>query len=117
MLLASGVAIAADFDSAYSTYQSGNYEAAFKEMLPLAEQGNIDAQWYIGLMYDDGKGVPEDDKIAVKWYTKVADKGDRWAQSVLGIMYDRGEGVPENDKTAVKWFTKAAEQGGGWISK
>ena len=111
MLLSSGVAIAADYDSAYSTYLSGNYEAAFKEMLPFAEQGNVDAQFYIARMYDTGKGVPENDKTAVKWYTLSAEQGDRWAQNTLAFMYDNGEGVPENDKTAVKWYTKAAEQG------
>jgi len=111
MLLSSGVAIAADYDSAYSTYQSGSFSAAFKEMLPFAEQGNIDAQWHIGLMYDKGKGIPKDDKTAVKWYTLAAEQGDAKAQFNLGVMYARGEGVPENDKTAVKWFTLAAEQG------
>ena len=72
LLLASGVAVAAN-----STSQSENYEAAFKKMLPLAEQGNIDAQKLMGLMYDIGRGVPEDAKLAVKWFTKAANKGDR----------------------------------------
>ena len=87
MLLASGVASAADYDSAYP---SGDYKAAFKEMLPLAEQGSIDAQRYIELMYDEGKGILVDDKLAVKWYTKGAEKGDRWAQFNLGVMYANG---------------------------
>ena len=77
LLLASVVSVAANYDSANSTSQSRNYEAAFKKMLPLAEQGNIDAQKLIGLMYDIGRGVPEDDKLAVKWFTKAANKGDR----------------------------------------
>tara|TARA_R110002096_G_scaffold158845_1_gene324382 strand:+ start:917 stop:1510 length:594 start_codon:yes stop_codon:yes gene_type:complete len=110
MLLASGVANA-DYNSAYSAYKSGDYKAAFKEMLPLAEQGNIDAQWHIGLMYSNGEGVPENDKTAVKWYTLAAEQGYDKAQYNLGNMYNNGRGVPENDKTAVKWYTLAAEQG------
>ena len=59
-------------------------------------------------MYDNGYGVPESHKTAVKWYTKAAEQGDANAQYNLGVMYDNGEGVPENDKTAVKWYTLAA---------
>jgi TPR repeat protein len=62
-------------------------------------------------MYSDGLGVPENDKTAVKWYTKAAEQGLVEAQHNLGLMYDKGEGVLENDKTAVKWYTKAAGQG------
>jgi hypothetical protein len=111
LLLSNGVASAADYNSAYSTFQSGNYEAAFQEMLPFAEQGNVDAQYYIARMYDEGRGALENDKAAVKWYTLAAEQGDRWAQYSLGRKYDFGEGAPENDKTAVKWYTLAAEQG------
>ena len=59
-------------------------------------------------MYDNGEGVPENDKTAVKWLTKAAEQGYVDAQYNLGLMYDNGEGVPENDKTAVKWYTLAA---------
>jgi TPR repeat protein len=92
LLLASGVA-SADYNSALSAYSSGDYKAAFKEMLPLAEQGNIDAQFWIADMYDSGKGVPENDKAAVKWYTLSAEQGDKYAEYQLGLMYDNGEGV------------------------
>ena len=111
LLLSNGVASAADYNSAYSTFQSGNYEAAFQEMLPFAEQGNVDAQYYIARMYDEGRGALENDKAAVKWYSLAAEQGDRWAQYSLGVMYDNGYGVPVNDKTAIKWYTLAAEQG------
>jgi hypothetical protein len=110
LLLASGVA-SADYNSALSAYSSGDYKAAFKEMLPLAEQGNIDAQFWIADMYDSGKGVPENDKAAVKWYTKAAEQGYAKAQYRLGSMYYDGEGIPQNYKTAAKWYTKAAGQG------
>ena len=107
----SGAAVAADYYSAYSTYQSGDYKAAFKEMLPFAEQGNIDAQWLIAYMYSVGEGVPQNYKTAVKWYTLSAEQGDASAQYNLGMKYFDGQGVLKSYKTAVSWYTKAAEQG------
>ena len=76
-----------------------------------AEQGDAKAQYYLGDMYEYGEGVPEDDAVAVKWYTKAAEQGHAKAQYNLGVMYDNGTGVPEDDAVAVKWFTKVAEQG------
>ena len=62
-------------------------------------------------MYEDGKGVPKDDKEAVKWYRKAADQGYKYAQNNLGLMYEDGKGVPKDYKEAVKWYRLAANQG------
>ena len=62
-------------------------------------------------MYATGRGVPKNDKTAVKWYRLAAKQGDADAQNNLGWMYDNGKGVSQNDKTAVKWYKLAAEQG------
>jgi TPR repeat protein len=107
MLLASGVASAADFYKGLEAAQSGDFKTALAEWTPLAEQGDSDAQYNLGVMYATGEGVPENDKTAVKWYTKAAEQGYASAQYNLGVMYYNGEGVPENDKTAVKCYTKA----------
>ena len=87
------------------------HSTEFDDQLELAKQGDAKAQYKLGLMYDDGEGVQQDDKTAVKWYTKAAEQENASAQTNLGLMYDNGRGVPENDKTAVAWYTKAAEQG------
>ena len=71
----------------------------------LAVQSNL------GLMYDNGEGVPEDDRQAVFWYRKAAKQGDAVAQSNLGNMYDDGEGVPKDDVQAYVWINLAAAQG------
>ena len=84
---------------------------SYRTMLSMAEQGDVDAQAYLGLMYAEGKGVPEDDAEAVKWFLKAAEQGNAYAQYNLGFMYAEGEGVPEDDAEAVKWYRKAAEQG------
>ena len=62
-------------------------------------------------MYDRGRGVPQDYKLAFKWFTKAAEQGYASAQFNLGSMYNQGDGVPQDDKMAFKWYTKAAEQG------
>ena len=89
----------------------GAVASEFDETKALGEQGVAYAQYNLGLMYDNGEGVPENDAEAVKWYGKAADQGHSGAQSNLGFMYDNGEGVPENDAEAVKWYRKAADQG------
>ena len=58
-----------------------------------------------------GKGVPEDDVEAVKWYRKSAEQGNADAQYNLGVCYKHGIGVPKDDAEAVKWYLKSAEQG------
>ena len=101
----------ADFDDSVEAYNSGDYATALQEFQPLAEQGDAKAQFNLGFMYDNGKGVPENDAEAAKWYRKAAEQGDVMAQYSLGGMYFRGEGVSQNFTEAVKWFRKAAEQG------
>ena len=83
----------------------------FDETMALAKQGEAYAQHNLGVMYENGEGVPENDAEAVKWYRKAADQGEANAQFNLGVMYDNGDGVPENDAEAVKWYRKAADQG------
>ena len=61
-------------------------------------------------MYDNGEGVPEDDRQAVFWYRKAADQGNASAQLNLGLMYANGEGVPEDYVRAYAWGNLAAAQ-------
>ena len=76
-----------------------------------AKQGVAKAQHSLGLMYERGEGVPQDDAEAVKWYRKAAEQGVAEAQYNLGVMYGKGQGVPQDYAEAVKWYRKAAEQG------
>ena len=47
----------------------------FKETLQAAEQGNAQAQYNLGVMYDNGQGVRRDHKIAKEWFGKACDNG------------------------------------------
>lgn len=76
-----------------------------------AEQGDANAQYFLGIRYDYGNGIPENDAEAVKWHRLAAEQGLSIAQYSLGLRYDNGDGIPENDSEAVKWYRLAAEQG------
>jgi len=99
------------FQSAASAFERKNYPVALKILTELAEQGDAKAQFNLGVMYDNGEGVPKDASQAVTWYRKAAEQGDAAAQFNLGVMYDNGEGVPKDASQAVTWYRKAAEQG------
>jgi TPR repeat protein len=96
----------------------------FKNLIKLAEKGNIDAQFNLASMYDSGDGVPQDRRQAAYWYSKAAEQGHVGAEAILaaeqgnaddqfslGWMYYIGEVVPQDYQQAVYWYTKAAEQG------
>ena len=62
-------------------------------------------------MYENGQGVQQNPKKAVKWYRLAADQGLPDAQNGLGLMYKRGLGVLQDHEEAVKWYQLAADQG------
>ena len=75
-----------------------------------ADQGDAEARYNLGLMYDTGQGVPQDYAQAVKWYRLAADQGDARAQNNLGVMYGTGQGVPQDYIQAHKWYNLAASR-------
>ena len=80
-------------------------------LIKSANQGDVEAQYNLGLMYENGQGVLQDYKEAIKWYKKSAEQGDKHAQSNLGRMYRYGWGVSRDYKETVRWYRLAAEQG------
>ena len=72
----------------------------------LAEQGDADAQFNLGQMYDDGQGVPQDAPRAALWYLRAAEQGHARAQHSLSVLYRLGRGVPKDDAEAVRWLHK-----------
>ena len=77
-------------------------EKKVAEIRQLAEQGDVEAQFVLGVMYENGKGVTRDYAEAVKWYRLAAEQGDARGQTCLGVMYEFGQGVPQNQTEAVK---------------
>jgi TPR repeat protein len=95
----------------YQSYLKGDYQAAYEEWLPLAELGDAEAQFNLGVMYDEGAGIDHDLVKAASWYRKAADQGFLDAQTNLGMMYYEGQGIPRDHAEAAKWFKRAASQG------
>jgi len=95
----------------YQSYLKGDYEAAYEEWLPLAKLGDAEAQYNIGVMYDEGAGRPQDLASAADWYRKAAEQGFMDAQTNLGMMYYHGQGVARDLDSATKWLRLAADQG------
>lgn len=136
-------ALAQTFEQALDAYERKDYKAAFAGFMRLAEgdstptaaegdspkqdqqqlvakyrkaadQGDAPAQFTMGLMYFDGKGVAQDDRQAEAWYRKAAEQGYPSAQVNLGLMYFFGRGVSKDDHQAVAWLRKAADKGNAY---
>ncbi len=77
----------------------------------MAEQGQAEAQYNLGDMYQLGLGVPRDYQEAAQWCRLAAEQGHAGAQALLGAMYYLGQGVPRDDALAHMWVTLAAAHG------
>ena len=85
--------------------------SSFMEWYSAAEQGDSEAQYNLGLMYDYGEGVVQDYSAASAWYSKAAFQGHSEAQFNLGILFGNGHGVEQNDSEAAACYMEAAKQG------
>jgi len=88
----------------------GDFTAALAILMPLAEQGNAEAQARLGVMRETGEGLIQDYSAAIAWYQRAAEQGDPTAQNNLGMMYARGLGVRKNYVEGHKWVNLAARQ-------
>ena len=92
-------------------HKKGDYAEALRLFRLAAEQGEADAQSWLGLMYSLGHGVTQSNVEACRWYRLAAEQGEPWAQYRLGTMYKEGYGVTQDDVEACRWYRLAAEQG------
>jgi TPR repeat protein len=106
-----GTAIAQDFRSGLSAYNSGDYTRAFREWLGPAERGDPEAQAGIGFLFHKGLGVMQDDSEAASWFVKAAEQGQAEAQLLLGTLFFFGRGVPQSYVSAFAWCDIAETNG------
>lgn len=99
------------FEKGLEATKRGDYAAALSQWRPLAEKGNANAQYNLGLFYDKGWGIARNYAEAALWYRKAADQGDADAQYNLATMYDDGQGVSQDYAEALRWYRRAAGQG------
>ena len=102
---------AGPLEDALAAAERRDYATAIRLWRLLADKGEVDAQYNLGVMYDKGQGVTRDYAVAVSWFRKAADQGFAAAQLSLGVLYENGLGVPQDFTTAVSWYRRAADQG------
>lgn len=101
MELASGIA----------AFESKQFSRAVGLLSPLAERGEIEAQYRMAIMAQNGLGMLSNPLMAYSYMKNAARAGFGLAQHGLAFMYMEGECTDKNPAKAVEWFKKAAEQG------
>ncbi len=81
------------------------------DLRKLADDGDSDAQWQLGVRYHNGEEVPRDDTRAMLWFLRAAEQGQVTAQATLGAYYWAGRGVPQDLTKAYFWSALAFAQG------
>ena len=102
---------AGDVEDGHDTILEKNYPLALSKYKSAAVKNNAVAQFQLGNMYNEGRGVVQDYAEAVKWYKLAAGQGFASAQHNLGFMYDNVQGVVQDYVRAHMWLNLAAAQG------
>lgn len=112
-LLGAAPAAAADagFAEARQALRQGDHETARAIWSALAEEGEAEAQFGLGLLHDLGLGMPADPERAYRWYAAAARQGHPEAQLNVAIMREQGIGVPVDAARALVWYSRAAASG------
>ena len=97
--------MAQDFQKGLAATKRGDYATALRNFRPLAKQGELKAQFRLGQLHANGRGVPRDYAEAAKWYRRAANQNHAGAQDRLGRLYRRGRGVPRDTVQAYMWFS------------
>lgn len=100
-VMLTSTAAAGPFEEGLAAAERGDFATALRLWRPLAEHGDAVAQSGLGILYAEGRGVPQDHAEAAKWNRLAAEQGYALAQYNLGVSYDTGEGVPQDDAEAV----------------
>lgn len=100
-----------DFQLGEQAYRDRDYQVALRKFMPLAKAGDMHAQYYIGLMYANGYGLPQDPAKAEEWFKRFSNQLGAGAKFNLGVIYYKGERVPQDYQKALAWFKRAAEEG------
>lgn len=111
LLLSVGTTRADQLEEALAAYARADYPKASRILRSLADQGNAKAQYNLGVMYRDGKGIAQNYAEAAELFRLAAEQGDAEAQLNLGLMYGTGQGIKQKYAEAVKWYRLAATQG------
>ena len=91
---------------------SSDFGEALRWLHRAAEAGHLQAQTDLGGLYlEGGKGVKQDGKESLKWFTMAANQGSKEALVYMGLIHRMGLGVPHDEMKAREYWRKAAEAG------
>lgn len=89
----------------------GDFAPAWCIWGPLAEAGNVTAQFNLGWLYRNGNGVAVNDERARQLWEQAAHSGHAEAQMALAMLYGQNGGSVEDQVQAINWYREAAAQG------
>ncbi|MGE4319199.1 MAG: tetratricopeptide repeat protein [Deferribacterales bacterium] len=99
------------FDDGMNAYNQQNYKKAAEIWTTLANAGNVDAMYNLGVLYIKGQGVTASDFTGAKWAGQAADRGHTRAKYTMGLLYKSGSGVSQDRGEAYRNFYFAAKAG------
>ena len=101
-----------------AAFEKHDFNTAVRLIEPLADQGNVEAEYFMGTFYMYGHGVPMDPPQATTWFKRAyghwetqARAGNAQAMVEIATMLTSGLGVTRDDKAAADWLRKAGELG------
>ena len=111
VVLASVTADSGDFQKGWAAYNALDYATAKAEWQEIADAGDAESAYGMGLLYGNGFGVDMNDELALKYYGIAAEQGHADAAFNLAVMHQNGWGVPMDEKKANEWYRVAADKG------
>jgi predicted RNA-binding Zn-ribbon protein involved in translation (DUF1610 family) len=88
-----------------------NPQMAFRSYLQLADAGDREAMYNVGLCYEKGAGVDQNSEEAAEWYEEAAKLGHVAAMYKIGLCYAVGKGVDKDEEIAAQWLNESTSAG------
>ncbi len=99
-----------NLSSGIAAFETKSFTQAKMFLAPLAEEGNVEAQYRMAIMAQNGLSMVENPLMAYKYMKAAAEGGLGLALHGLGFMYLEGECVEQDTEKAIYWFKKAAQE-------
>ncbi len=99
---------------AEKAYAAGDDARALPLYLPLARNGNRDAQFRVARIYTREKGVTANATEACNWWEAAAGQGEPVAATNFGLCHESGKGRPQSYPLAAQWYRRAADGGNAY---
>ena len=95
---------------ARQAFQRKHYDVAFRSFNEISQVSEV-AKYHLAKMYEQGLGVVQNPKRAIRNYSSAAEHGSIEAMKALGTLFSNGMLLGKNYKEAFRWFHQAAIAG------